>query len=573
MIETVRKARCLLCSLVCPVAFDVSGSEGAGQVLTEYVADDALTRGRLCFRGHYLADMATHPFRLTAAELRGGRKQQAGVPVSIDEVVASLSSRLQRAGKAAAILVDGNLPTEDIAAALRLAHEVVETDLASVYLPESDAAMLRGIRAGTPILRFEDVPACDLFLAVGDAFATHPVVSRPLLEKRAARKAKLFGMDCMPNSVAGFAEAFLCVKPGGEAAALAALCKMMKPGVSVGSAWADDRSAAELAETAGTTESALRPVAEALSKAEQPAILLDPVSGRMTHVAESAAVASILCEVSGARLMPMFRYGNTVGAARAAAGLGAVPLAETVSAVLAGKVAVLFSIGLDPLCGLAPEDAVNLRGRVSTFAVASAFPNRSTEGADVVLPLAVAFEEAGSVLDPAGSPIDLKPLMAPPGGAMTAREICARLAAAAGASLTQEEPPRTEVFMGRVDGPLEVADTPSDGIRLVARADTTDFDLGSVSRLLAWPRVLEPIPELLMNASDVKTRGLTPRTNVLVRASGAEAHARLQVAENVPEGMAAVSAAFEETRPLFGRGADGIELTPSEAEITPETER
>ena len=571
----MQKTRCLLCSLACPVALDATGQNGAaGAISTEYAAGDPLTQGRLCFKGHYLAEMAAHPFRLTSAALRNEQHGQGAEIVPIDKALSSLGSRLALAGKGAAVVVDGNLPIEDIATALHFAREVVGADLACVYLPDSDAAMLRGIRPRTPILPFEDVATCDVFLAVGDVFATHPVISRPLLEARAARKARLFGMDCMPNRVTGFSEAFLRVKPGAEAVALAALCKMLNREIPAGSALADDRSAAELAELAGVNAAALRAVADALSKAKQPAILLDPVPGRTANVAEAALVASALCEVLGPRLMPMFSYGNAAGAARTAAALSSVSFAEVVEGALGAKVEVLFSIGVDVMRVLSATDASRLRANVSMLAVASAFRSRSTEEADVVLPLAAWFEERGSALNAAGSRIELAAALAPPRGAVSAKELCARLAASSGAALPEEPSlarPSYGGFLGQTQGKLDLSEVSSGAFELVARADTVDLDAGSVSRLLAWPRLVEPAPELCMNAADAATRGLAARSSVRVRANGNETLARLRVSSDVPQGMAAISTAFAETRRLFPRRSDGphgFELTWSEAEIT-----
>lgn len=573
MTEGMRQTRCLHCSLMCPVAFDVDRSDGAQQVLTEYVTSDPLTQGRLCFRGHYLAEMAAHPFRLTCAEPRNA---DDGAGSAADKAIAALASRLQSAEGRAAIVVDGNLPTEDIASALRLARNVVGTELVAVYLPESDAAIFQSVRPGTPILAFADAVACDAFLAVGDIFATHPVISRPILEARAARKARLFGMDCMPNRVAGFAETFLRVRLGGEAAALAGLCKLIGREIPAGSDWAEGRSANELAEMAGVSESDLRTIADALSQAKQAAIIFDPVPGRMMNVAAAALMASALCHPDGPRLMPMFRYGNAVGGASAAAALGAIPLAEVLAAVKGARVEVLLAIGVDLLRLFPATDGLDLRPRVPTLAAASAFRNRTTDQADIVFPLAASFEESGSVLDASGARLELAPLLNRPGGAMSAEALCMRLASAANAMLPETgEMAMAEIFPGGPAPAVEEEDVPPQGLRLVARADHADFDTGALSRMLAWPRLVEPTPELHMNAEDVRARGLTPRARVLVRANSHEARAWLCVRESIPRGMAAISTAFEETRPLFQRraaGSCGTELTWSEADVAMETE-
>ena len=569
------QTRCLLCSLACPVAFEACRGN-CSEVLTEYVASDPHTQGRLCFRGHYLAEMATHPFRLTGGELREAGAERAHAPAPMGQVIAALAECLRQAGKSAAIIVDGNLATEDIVAALRLAREAVGADRVCVRIPESDDAMLRGIRPGTRILSFDSVAECDLFLAIGDIFATHPVISRPVLEARAAKTARLFGIDCMPNRVAGFAEKFLCVKPGGEAPALAALCKNMGFEVPAGNAWAEQCSTEELSEMAGIGCSELQAVAHALAKAERPAVLLDPVPGRTGNIAAAASAASAICEGLGARLMPMFRYGNAAGAARAAATFGAASLSDIVEAASDAEVEVALSIGVDLMRDLPAEDAVKLRAAVATLAVASPFRNRSTEKADIVVPLAAWFEGRGSALDAAGNRLDLTPLLAPPGGALTAGELCTRVASAVGRPLSAAaKTPLGNAFLGSAVAAITTGNASEKAIQLVARSDIADFDTGSVSRILAWPRRMEPVPEVHMNPSDAGARGLAPREMVRLRANNSEARARLQIKDNVAHGTAAVSTAFAEIRALFPRTSrDRIDVTPqwNGAEVTAETE-
>ena len=147
------RTRCLLCSLACPVAFEARPSEGGSEVLTEYVRSDPQTQGRLCFRGHYLAEMAAHPFRLTHAEMPGAaRSDAADHSVPTDRAVAEVASRLAAARGRAGVLIDGNLPVEDTAAALHFARDILGTRWAAIHLPGPDLGMLEGIPPGTPML-------------------------------------------------------------------------------------------------------------------------------------------------------------------------------------------------------------------------------------------------------------------------------------------------------------------------------------------------------------------------------------------------------------------------------------
>jgi hypothetical protein len=323
---------------------------------------------------------------------------------------------------------------------------------------------------------------------------------------------------------------------------------------------------------AGLEASALRPIANALSKARQAAILLDPVPGRMVNVCAAASAASALANVVR-RLMPMFRYGNAVAAARVGAALGALRAEEVLKAALDGKVQLLLCIGLDVMRLLSAEDAARLRTHVATLAVASAFRNASTEQANVVLPIGTWFESGGTALDAAGNRCELSALLPPPAGAVSVRELCGRVAAEMGASVADEsELPLAEAFQGAGVRSLHKAGPLSGKVRLVARSDSVDFDFGSPSRTLAWPMFVEPTPELTISAEEARSRGLAPRSTALLRADGREARATVRLVDEMPRGMAAVSTAFAETRALFQRtaAAEGAELTWTDVEVVPE---
>jgi len=576
MSEFTPSTRCLLCSLACPVAFEVRATDGGSEIRTGHVASAPFTQGRLCFRGHYLAEMAVHPLRLTQAVVRNG--SEAGAKkVAPDGALAELASRLSKAQGDVAVIVAGGLPTEDISAALRLGREVLGTPWAAVYLPPGDALMLKGLAPSVPVLSAEHLPECDLCLAVGDIFATHPVLSRPLLERRAARKTRLAALDSLPNRVSAFAERFVHVRPGGEAPALAALVRLLGGRVADDHRWAAGRSPEDLAQEAGADLPVLQAVADALKEAERPAIVLDPVAGRTGNIIATAAMASALCGACGGRLAPMFASGNAVGAASAAASLGAAALSEVLQAVREAKVEVLFLIGVDLPVVVGEREARDIRRCVSTLAVGSDFRNATTEAADIVLPLAAGFEEDGSIAGVAGGSRRLTALVSPPGGALPARVLCEELAVQAGAALG---PPPDVVpglpFEGSAVEEILTAGEEGQGLRLVARADTVDFGGGSVSRLLAWPRLVEPVPVLRLSAGDARKRHLRSLSKVLVRANGHEARATLEVTETATAGVAEISPAFRQTAPLFRRvpvpGGDGTEPTWTEAEVFAETD-
>jgi len=573
MSDDLPTTRCLLCSLQCPLALS---SDASGGISVEYVADDQVTEGRLCFRGHYAADLAAHPMRLTSAEMRNGEPLPTQSPSFMEDVLRRLGGRLHSAGMNAAVVVDGNLTTGDILACLRFGRGALKTDRVAVYLPESDEAMLAGLRPDAELLPVEEVRNGDVFLFVGDALATHPMIGRHVMDAKWGNRAKIFGMDCLPNRVAGFADKFLLVEPGGEAPALAAVCRMAEGSLAADQAWAGE-DLADLVKASGAEESMLRGIAEALAEAKQAGIFLAPAPGRMTNVTAAAAAACALCETfKAAKLMPLFRYGNAVGAGRAATAAEAQVSGEVMRAALEGRVEVLLSIGVDVLRLLSPKDAEALRRRVSTLAIASVLRNRTTEQADFVLPLAAWFEQSGQAHDAIAGTVELHSLLEPPGAALPACDLSARLAAAAHAlppshaALPDEKP-----FRGAAVKEIRVGEAPDSGLRLVARTDVADFGDGSETRQCSWARYMEAEPELVVNAAEAKKRKLAPRCRAVVRANHTEARVRIRTTQQMPAGTVAVSTAFDRTRRLFLQRLDGAgigELAPVECDVTVEAD-
>ena len=136
---------------MCPVALAADPSGNTEETIADYVTADPFTGGRLCFRGHYLAEMTTHPSRLTNAECPASGPAPSRETAATADALRMAASRLADAGSRAAVIVDGNLLTEDVACAVRLAREAVKTEWCAVYLPDTDGAMLRGLSPEAPI--------------------------------------------------------------------------------------------------------------------------------------------------------------------------------------------------------------------------------------------------------------------------------------------------------------------------------------------------------------------------------------------------------------------------------------
>ena len=130
-------ARCLLCNVACPVRITKGGPD---RYLPDYLPHAGYAG--LCGRGSVLVDLLDHPERLLGVSRRAdGACRTIDLNTAMQEVSAAL-----RADGAAAILVDGNLDLDTLAATGRLAAGLGASW--SVYVPPNDAGLVHGLDAG-----------------------------------------------------------------------------------------------------------------------------------------------------------------------------------------------------------------------------------------------------------------------------------------------------------------------------------------------------------------------------------------------------------------------------------------
>ena len=131
--------RCNLCSLGCVVTLQESAR---GAVAPEYAHDAPELRRGANNRGNITAELLRHVKRVVAAKVRG-----EGVcnDARLNDAILLVADAVNASG--ASLVVDGNLPCEDIGSALALAAASGGKISASVYLPPEDEAALDGLAA------------------------------------------------------------------------------------------------------------------------------------------------------------------------------------------------------------------------------------------------------------------------------------------------------------------------------------------------------------------------------------------------------------------------------------------
>ena len=551
---TTRGTTCLHCSLCCPAGVAI---DDVGVVSPEYPGHEPGSHHGLCARGHFIAELLAHPGRLREAMERGGEEPRA---IATDPRGRSALLRGSREGLA--VVIDGNLPCEEIARAAHVTRMGLNVDRVAIFIPTADEAVLRGLAtSGVERVPKEALAECDIILAVGDPFATHPLVASPILDAIAkARGNRLLCIDSVAGSTAGFAAEFCQVAPGGEAAALAGLLAAM--GAAAGLPARCDLAAA--AELAGVEPAALESLARAIGGARRLGVAIALPEGRCMAAAAAAALAAKVAEAKGGCVCPLLTYGNAVGAWRMAAALDAMTTSQLVHDIRAGHINRLIVVGTDIVSAIPMPEL----SAVEVLAAAAAMPSATTARAQLVLPMAFWFELGGTVADGSGALRTLAAAAEPARGALAPSEALARLCA------DVEPMPDADIrAMAAADPPMDLARAlggPGDwapparqegAMLVVSRADCLGFADGSASRQLLWPAMMEPQPRVRLNPADGpgggETFGWTAGT-VTLRGEGMSLTLPAEVSADVPQGVAAVSPNFPETRMLFAWAATGV---------------
>jgi anaerobic selenocysteine-containing dehydrogenase len=484
----------------------------------------------LCARAFGIGTLMAHPKR---SNLAACRTNGALRTASIDQAIAATGERIE-ADAATAIIVDGSYPTPAIEAVLSLASEAADT-VGAVFLPPADAAMLAGLEAAGWTRGSMPGESNDAVLVIGDAFASHPPVARHVLDaKHAARGRQLLVVSPLAGGTAAFATRRAIVPPGGEAALLLDVARRLE---------------ADVPSVAGDGEADARevePIVEGLRGAKSPAIVLAQLDGTTPNGHIAACAAAAIAAKLDAPLLPLFTYGNALGAWQAASASGSTPLADIVQQTVEGTIQNLILVGVDPVAALAGLGEQMLDG-IEWTAAAAPFANATTERADVVLPLGLWCEEDGEATLPTEGAVALSAVAPPAGGALTVSELVARL---------REAVPRDAG--NRTQAPAQ--DTPSwqvippregNGMTLVGRGDVFGFADGALTAFSPWSAAARPEPTVAIHPDDYKRAELAGARRATVTTPAGQMDIAVECTEDVPRGVAAVPVDLPQTRRLF----------------------
>jgi len=540
----ISEAKCLFCSLRCPVAVSLDAEQTAHP---EYVdREDA----RLCFRGHYVAELLSHPARLSRPLERAKAGQRETDLRSAIALAVERMSAVAQPGQVG-VVVDGNRSAESVAAALDFARDALGSPYGAVYLPPSDEELLRGAGMDAGALDPAELAQCDVILAIGDPFATHPVIAKPIIDAMQRERAnRLAVIDCCRGRTARFATDFVQVPCGQEWQALEALASELNVAVP-----------AEAGDPAVSADEQLKGrmagVAAAVAAAEQLGIVISLPTGHSAHLVRVARLAAALHEARGGVFAPLYTYGAAASSWLVAQQQQALPMGSLCEAVRGGAVKALILYGVDLFSAVPSALALEAACSLPFLAVCSPLANRTSGKADVVFPAAFWFEESGSLATRNGDAQPLAALADPPPGVPTAAaffEMLGEACAHAGFMASGTAEPAASI--PRASEPRAEAET-TDAFTLIARCDQFGFADGSLSPALAWVQATQADEGVQMNAHWSAELGLRSRDTVrITSAAGGEAELAVRIVDDLPPGVLAVCGSSASGRSLLDWSVD-----------------
>ena len=354
-----------------------------------------------------------------------------GEPCSLDGALDKLAGRLaQFEHDQVAFLVDANRPLEGLEAVFALRSDAAPTARVAPVVPPEDEVFVRAGAGACPAV--EKLAACDLVVAIGDPFSTHPVISRPIRDMQyGARGNRFLSIDVAAGRTGRTAHERLVLHPfalAGFVCATALECGCTEIGDALGGAGVED-----ICGKLGLSVERVRSVAEQLRSAQSAAIVLSCSRGRYAHAGAVLRAAAALAKAVGAALFPLPVCANTPVLGALSERHDAESLGGVLAGVEGGDVKALVVLGVDLENVLPARIWGELNAKLDLLAWAGALDSALADVADVVVPLALPWEESGTVVGSSGQLVECQSWSSAPAGVLTLSALAAALGEKLGA--------------------------------------------------------------------------------------------------------------------------------------------
>jgi len=512
------QGRCTLCPAGCELHVAPSGPD-------TWRGEPPRTCGQgLCPRGSALVELLTHRNRILSPFRRVDGQAHAA------DLASALRAILNAArGKELVLLMDGNVPWEEMTAAAGRCRAWPQARLCLVIEPADEQLLLGTEAGGAEYLSSVQLADCDGFLVVGDVFSANPACARGIHDCRKAKpRAPVVVIDPAAGIASKFATHRVDVAPGMELAAV--LSVAAQAGIKLEGLTATPRQEVPPAAPAG----------QAIVDCKRLGVVIAADYGRCDDWRQIGYAAGRIAKSLGGGVAPQTVGANALAAVRLAKKLETISLAEAMSP---GQV-VRVAIGCDVLGMLGWRNG-------DVFAAASPLPSCTTGAAQVVLPVAMTGELGGTYLLDGGSASEVAALLPLPAGVLTPAGIVAALADEAGARKTGhlEDAPLPE----RIDPGAGVAGAspgvPEAPVLLIARK-AMHSGCGSLTRHASWPSAIQSLPELRVAPPDARQMGLKNLDVAAVAAGGGSVRARVRLSPELSCGRYVLSDGFPAARAL-----------------------
>ncbi len=590
-----RESFCLFCSLGCKFAMNVDHGVALSP---EFCADGNMSEGRLCPKGLYAIELLEHPMRVAAPRIKeNGKFREASWAESLHSLAARIAEVKSKYGaQSVGIIVDPNHTNEEILAARELAGVIGTDNLACSFAP-NDWELLS---SSVPVFagNCEDLEDVNCSLIVGDAFVTHPVLAKRVIDaKYKARGNSIIVIDPRRSNTAWYASTHLQTRPGSEALLLAGLLKSLlrsSPGKEK-----DIKDKLEkisdgvITKATGISAAQMAAAAKAFNSAEKGLIVFCPGLRGVSDIGLVASLCELLANSAEGEkgFMPLFTFGNAVGAYRVNSRGGWKTLPQLIEEMSLGRIKMLIDFGEELLSSYPSAQVLDGLKQLEFFATSSLFALETENLAQLILPGSSFVEKSGTVDFFDGRREHLKPVLGPSWASKPDLDIICELSHELGTPVDRgkiekeagsleekgmkgrEGKPDMDRLVERlqdlVDG--SAAGSQEYPYLLVSGGATGHFADGSITGQMKWAREMFPAPFIEVSAEDAREMQVNNGDEVLVSSASGEVTLPVDITDRLPKGVASVPSYSAEARSIFEwkiTPEGGFETAPGRVSIS-----
>ncbi|UCD28585.1 MAG: hypothetical protein JSV03_16135, partial [Planctomycetota bacterium] len=500
------------------------------------------TGGKICARGQMMADLMHNPNRIYRAGDRSGPTAPGDAIQSIVDHIRAGSGR-----RRLAVWLDGNIAIEDLAAARSLCEQIGDSSQSLIHIPPHELGAVEGLdAAGVPQAAPKDWQDADALLIIGNPFATHPPAA-PFLMRWGKKRADtpMVVIDSVAGVTGSYTSDNIVCRPGYECWVLAAILK--SAGLKGMTDWLPDEAGLrQLITDSGVDVESVNRAALKLRSAQRPAVVVAPQSGGADRWRALTATAASWARQKGGMVSVLTGSANALGISRYMRKHGIKDWASAGAGNQRRAVDMLLIVGWEPTSAYPRSMWGSAFATAQNVVMANAFIPGEWEEYDQTLPLALGSEAGGLYVLADVQCCAVDPLLTPPAGVPTVRELFAMLGECYGCSV-QFTVGNDDVVAAplKIQAPKASSTAVPEGWPAVMIADSMQYFDGQITQHTVWSRQLNLLPELWVSPADAATIGVSDGQTIRISNANGQAMVRVVAAKDQPE----IGGCFSEVKP------------------------